>query len=188
MPAFSHIGSVICTADSLCKWGERRWQFQFDRNPLCMKSADTASWLLLPWCVELYVQSAPYSTWQITVGIEMLKPILPPWGSLVDFFCRPKSRTVGISFFSSGVVDQRGLLPSVPYFRRYRRLYNLCPAVLRDYLLPSNHLDHRSVFASGTVLPCGHVDRVKATAEMNNPNLLSAHTHQIQMHAVKQSS
>lgn len=43
-------------------------------------------------------------------------------------------------------------------------------------------LKHQSVFASGTVLPCGHVDWVKATAEMNNPNLLSAHTHQIQMH------
>lgn len=39
-----------------------------------------------------------------------------------------------------------------------------------------------SVFASGTVLPRGHVDWVKTTAEMNNPNLLSAHTHQIKMH------
>lgn len=100
-PLFSclpfHISrSLICTADSLCKWRERRWQFQFDRNPLCIKSVDTASWLLLPWCVELYVQRVPYSTWQSTGGIEMLKLILPPGGRL-RYFLPPCS--VGILFF-----------------------------------------------------------------------------------------
>lgn len=83
-------------------------------------------------------------------------------------------------FFSG---DRRWLPSSIPYFRRHRQLYGrLCPAVLRDDVLPLNRLEPSVFFASGTVLPRGHVDWVKTTAEMNNPNLLSAHTHQIKMH------
>lgn len=73
---------IICTMASPCKLRKRRWQFQFDRSPVCTKSVDTASWLLLARCAEQYVQTVPPSSWQIAGDTCRLQTILPPWGGL----------------------------------------------------------------------------------------------------------